>query len=477
MNEEKNNTYDVIVIGAGSGGLNVASFCARIGLKTMIVDKSEDHIGGDCLNTGCVPSKTLIAIARSVSKGARNASFGLTSQGTLTIQAVTAKIREAQSSIRERENKEYLEKVKNIDVKVGSASFTGRSSISVSGEVFYAKRFVLATGSGPRKLALPNDGSIRMFTNESIFDIEYLPTHFIFIGGGPISCELGQAFSQLGSKVTILQEGDSVLAKEEPWVRAKLTKHLRDDGVNVFTNVKLHEVKEGQVVFDVGGEKKTIRGDALFIGVGRELITDGLGLSQAGVQLRERGGVAVDKYLRTTNKSIFVVGDIAGNYQFTHAAEEHAKVVIHNMLSPFKKKWRGDNFAWVTYTSPQVATFGVTEKEALSNGCRVIKKEYSHNDRAIIDEDREGEIRVYIDEAGHVHGGTVVANNAESVAQLFVTAMTKRLTIKDLFEQVYPYPGSMRIVRDLAGEVLGEGLTEKVKKMLRALFAFTSRIS
>lgn len=473
----KNNIqrYDIIVIGAGSGGLNVASFFARIKLTVLLIDKSDNRIGGDCLNTGCVPSKALIHVANQVHESQNaNRFFMQELQSQVDIKRIMAHIRAKQDFIRQNENPEYL-KNKGITYKSGIATFINKNTISLDGVEYTAKKFILATGSRPREFNSPNDNSIPLYTNESIFSINFLPKQFVFIGGGPINCEPGQAFARLGSTVTVLNAGSRILEKETENTSSIVAKEFEKENITIINSVTVKEIQNKKIVYAVSGEttERSVEADAVFIGIGRVLNIEGLGLEKAGIAINEnKTKLVVDEYLRTTNKNIFVVGDVAGNYQFTHAAEMHAQTVITNILSPKKKKYNSKHIAWVTYTTPEVATWGITYDEAKKRGSQIIEKDFRNEDRAIVDENQVGNLTLYLDTKDQIIGGTMVAHNAGELAQELILAMSAKLPVRELFKKVYPYPTASRINKQIIAEYMARKLNNTNSTILRILFKY-----
>jgi len=466
-------THDIIVIGAGSGGLNIAGFFARLSLRVLLIDKSDGNIGGDCLNTGCIPSKALIHVANQIYDGKlANRFFTEERTHTVDIQKVIEYIKSKQEVIREHENPEYL-KSKGIEYVSGEAKFLNKNTVSVNGNNFSAKNIVLATGSRPRGLSVENDVSVPLFTNENIFGINFLPATFVFIGGGPISCELGQAFSRLGSRVIILNSGSRILEKEIMNASLTLEEQFTKEGITVINGAMIEKISERKIHYKIYGNKETfaVDADAVFLGIGRMLNIENLDLENAGIKTDEKKTrLIVDDYLRTTAKNISTVGDVAGNFQFTHAAEMHAKVVIENILSPFKKKFDAKNIAWTTYTSPEIATFGMNEKEALLSGYQILNKNFSREDRAVVDENEDGSLQIYVDDKGMIQGGTMVANNAGEMVQELILASASGLPLSSLFNKVYPYPSGSRINRQMAAEFEARKLSTFTTRVLKFFY-------
>jgi len=469
----ENKTFDIIVIGAGSGGLNIAVFANRIGLSTLLVDKSDKNIGGDCLNFGCVPSKALIHVARTAHAGRNLEKFGLKTTGTIDIHAVMAYVKSKQDIIREHENADWFRK-SGISVALGEAKFIGQNKVVVGHTAYEGKRIVLATGSRPRTILLPGIEHVQIFNNESIFDINFLPKNLVIIGGGPIGIEIGQAFQRLGSQVSILERGEKFLPKEDKDITDILYKRLASEGLNVLFHAQAKNMREsGELVVEVLGREQLLPVDALFVGIGRQLNIEGLDLDKANIELEENGQkLKVDHYLRTTNKNVFVCGDVAGQYQFTHAAELHAGIIIRNWFSPFKKKLVNDNLSWVTYTDPEIATFGISTEE-LKKRCvlyETISENFTHDDRAITDDYRDGLLKLHISKKGKILGGTMIAPHAGELIQELILAQTHSMSLADIFTKIYPYPTAARINKHAAQNYQGRKLNEFSKKLLRMLF-------
>ncbi|PJE75767.1 mercuric reductase [Candidatus Uhrbacteria bacterium CG10_big_fil_rev_8_21_14_0_10_48_11] len=468
-----NKTFDIIVIGAGSGGLNIAVFANRIGLSTLLIDKSDKNIGGDCLNFGCVPSKALIHVARAARAGRNLEKFGLKSTGVVDIRSVMAYVKSRQDIIREHENANWFRK-SGMSVILGEAKFVSQNRVSVGDVVYEGKHIVLATGSRPRAISLPGIEHARVFNNESIFDIDFLPKNLVIIGGGPIGIELGQAFQRLGSQVTILERGEKFLPKEDKDITDILYKRMVSEGINVLFHAQAKNIREnGKLAVDILGREQLLPLDALFVGIGRQLNIEGLDLDKANIELEESGQkLKVDRYLRTTNKNIVVCGDVAGQYQFTHAAELHAGVIIRNWFSPFKKKLSNDNLSWVTYTDPEIATFGISADELKKRGIfyETIAESFSHDDRAITDDYRDGLLKINISKKGKILGGTMIAPHAGELVQELIFAQTHDMSLSDIFAKIYPYPTAARINKRTAQNYQGRKLDPRSKKLLHMLF-------
>lgn len=469
--------YDIIVIGCGSAGLSVGLFMNKAGFKVLLVDKTDHHIGGDCLNDGCIPSKALIHIARLTHNVKQAEKLGFKVIGQLDIKIATDYVYNTQSIVREHENAEYFRN-QGIDVALGEAQFAGNRAIEVNNKSYTAKKIVIATGSKPRKLTVPGIERVKYYDNESIFDVDALPQKLLVVGGGPIGIELGQAFSRLGSKVSIVHQGDAILEHDDKSVTSILQQQLEKEGIEFFLEADVDSFPSAReaLIKMKNGEIRNVILDAVFVAVGRELNTGGLQLHKARIKV-QNGKIITDPYLRTTNKDVFVCGDVAGSLQFSHAAEQQARILLNNFFSPIKKKLNNDHMSWVTFTDPEIATFGLQAKQLKDKGIKYRKLDtgFDSDDRAITDGHRYGKLILYISQGNFLHkekilGGTMIAPGAGELVQELILANTAKLPVKAIFEKIYPYPVASRINQKAIVNYKEEALTEQLKKLLR--FAF-----
>ncbi|MGS0748776.1 dihydrolipoyl dehydrogenase family protein [Halpernia sp. GG3] len=473
--------YDVIVIGAGSGGLTVGLFMAKTGFKVLMVSKSDQDIGGDCLNDGCVPSKALIHVAK-IAHNAREASnFGLEVSGKINIKKATDYIFQRQEIIRKHENAEWLREQK-VDVALGEARFSGKNEVEVAGKKFSAKKIVIATGSSPKKLKVSGVEKIEYYDNESIFNIEELPENLLVIGGGPIGIEISQAMSRLGSKVTVIQHGDSILENDNKDLTEILKIQLEKEGIDFIMNAKVEEfITANTALLKVNkSESKEVDFDGVFVAVGRELNLESLNLKSAGIEVRDNK-IVKDQYLRTTNKNVYLCGDIAGDLMFSHAAEFHGRILLNNFFSPLKKKFDNKNMSWVTFTEPQLATFGFNEKQLKEKGLSYSKlqQDFKDDDRAVVGNYQYSKLVLYISKGGlftkeKILGGSMVAPNAGDLIQELILANTSNLSINSIFNKIYPYPVASRINQQIITNYKEKSLTETVNKLLQTAFKIFS---
>ncbi|NCO11341.1 FAD-dependent oxidoreductase [Candidatus Pacearchaeota archaeon] len=466
--------HNIIIVGAGSGGLNIAGFMNKAGFKVLLIDKSDKNIGGDCLNFGCVPSKALIHIARIIHNAKLSEEFGFSINGKLNMKKVIEYVKNKQRIIREHENASWFRKL-GIDVELGEAEFVSKKEIKVNGKTYEGEKIVIATGSRPLMPLIKGIEKIKkIYTNETIFDLNYLPKKLAVIGAGPIGLELGQAFSRLGSDVTIIQRGSHFLPKEIPEISEILYKQLIEEGMKIHfdcepisflsQNSLEAKTKSGKIV--------NIAFDAVLLAVGRELNIP-KGLKKAGVELTEdKRKINVNEYLQTANKNIYLCGDVAGGYQFTHAAELHASVILNNFFSPFKKKLSYDNFSWVTYTDPEIATFGLSEEELRKRDAKYKKliQEFGDVDRGIVN-NAKGKLIIYVSKNKRILGGTLISPNAGEIFQELSLAMSSKLKIKNIFGKIYPYPTASRINKKAITRLYADKLTGFSKKLLKLIYS------
>lgn len=475
MKTKTNRNYDLIVIGAGAGGLNVAGFMNQAGFRVLLVDKSDHSIGGDCLNSGCVPSKSLIHVARLFHSGRAASKFGPTFSGLANLSLVRDYVYGRQDQIRRHENATWF-KEQGIEVVLGTAKFVDRHTIEVEGVSYQGQNFVIATGSYPRLLNIPGSDKIKFLTNENVFNLSELPAKLLVIGGGPIGLELGQAFQFLGSQVTIIQREKQLLPKEDPEIASILEQQLRSDGLRFYLGWEPSEFLSSSKVKikDQSGQEEELSFDKALVAIGRIPNTKSLNLEAAGVTTGAKGEIVVNDHLRTTNRRIYALGDVIGGLLFTHAAELQAAVLLRNFFSPFKKKLNFDHFSWVTYTSPEIATFGLSlsELQRRQISFETLVNDFSDDDRAIINKSSgQSKLKLYVS-AGRIVGGTMVAPNAGELVQELLLANSSNLPISAIWNKVYPYPAASRINKSALKPLFIRRLTPWVKEVMHWLYWF-----
>ncbi len=470
--KKEENEFDIAVVGAGAGGLNIASFMAKAGFKTLLVDKKEESIGGDCLNFGCVPSKALIHIAYLAKKAKESEQFGFEVSKNIDIKKVKEYIRKKQDIIRKHENKKYLESL-GIEVALGGAEFVSKNEIKVKDKIYKARKIVLATGSRPKKLEIEGSNRVKIWTNENIFNIDKLPKKLLVVGAGPVGMEIAQAFLRLGSCVCVLQNSDRILPKEDKDISDILLQSLKKEGMKFYLNSspKKFISKNELLIEDKNKNEIILDFDAVFVAVGREINTEGLNLQKAGI-LMDGKKIKVDKYLRTTNKNVYLCGDVAGKHQFTHAAELHASLILKNFFLPFKKKLNTENLSWVIFTDPQIATFGMQQEQLKEKNIKhiVLEADFSSDDKAIVDDAQIGKVKLFVTKKGKILGGSCIAQNAGEIFQELILAKDSKLKLKNIFNKIYPYPTATRINKKVASLFFAKKLTKTNKKILKILY-------
>lgn len=463
---------DICVIGAGSAGLSVAAGAAQLGRKVALVEKGE--MGGDCLNYGCVPSKALIAAAARAAAIKDGARFGVHGEGRVDFSAVIDHVRGVIAAIEPNDSQRRFEGL-GVTVIRAPGSFTGPRTL-VAGDVeIDAKHFVVATGSSPVVPDIAGLSAVPYFTNETIFDNRTLPEHLIIVGGGPIGCELAQAFARLGSKVSVIEK-TSILNREDPDTVDILRKRFREEGVALFEGAEVKRIggDAGRIEVHLDGAAAPVRGSHLLVAIGRRVNVDGLGLNKAGVSANAKG-VEVDARLRTSNKRIYAIGDVAGGKQFTHVAGDHASTVIRNILFKMPSKRRDDLAPRVTYTSPEVASLGMLPDAALKEvaGARFARWNLAENDRAHAERSTDGFIKVATDRKGRILGVTVVAENAGDLIHPWALAYANGLPIRAFTNYIAPYPTLGEISKRAAGAWYTPTLfSDRTRALVRLLGLF-----
>ena len=467
---------DICVIGGGSGGLSVAAAAAAFGVPVVLVENHK--MGGDCLNTGCVPSKALLAAAKRVHTMKSSAPFGVSAASVaVDFAKVRAHVQRAIAAIAPIDS---AERFTGLGVRVikGHAAFKDKRTVAVADKFeISARRFVIAAGSTPAVPPIPGLDQGPYLTNDSIFDLDALPAHLIVIGGGPIGVELAQAFRRLGSAVTVC-EAARPLAKDDPECATIVLDQLERDGVVLRSPVNVMSVAHGAgkvtLTLDGANGEEKIDGTHLLVAAGRKPTVDGLGLEAAGIRY-EKFGIIVDKKLKTSNRRVYAIGDCAaGQLQFTHAANYHAGLVIRNALFRLPVKVNNDVIPWVTYTEPELAQTGLSEAEARKRGTkiRVLRWPYHDNDRAQAERTTHGHIKVVTTAKGAILGVTIVGAQAGDLIATWTLAIAQKLNIRAMTSIVLPYPTLSEIGKRAAIDYFTPSLT---KPIVRRIIAWLRR--
>jgi len=421
--------WDLLVVGGGTAGLVGARTAASFGASVLLVER--DRTGGDCLHTGCVPSKALLAAAAAAADARAASRLGVRVAGVeVDFAAVMAHVKGAIATIEPVDSADALRDA-GVSVRHASARFTGPTTADVGGEPVGFRQALIATGSDPLLPPIPGLADAGALTSDTVWDLAELPGRLVVLGGGSIGCELGQAFARLGSEVTVVEAAPRLLTGEDPDAAALVAAALRRDGAVVRTGAPVVAADRGGVVLD-GGER--IDADALLVALGRVPDTRGLGLDAAGVALDERGYVRVDAALRTANPRVWAAGDVTGHPQFTHLAGVHGSTAAANAVLGLRRRAELAAVPRVTYTSPEVAAVGARTGHAV----RTVA--HTDIDRAVAEDRTDGFTRLVLDRRGRVRGATVVGPRAgEALAELTL-AVAKGLRARDLAGVVHPYP-------------------------------------
>ncbi len=446
VNPEPAGRYNLVVIGGGTAGLVAALGTAGLGARVAIAERH--LLGGDCLNYGCVPSKSLIRASQAFFDVARAGEYGIDVPPGVAVDfpAVMERMRRLRSSISEHDSAERL-KASGVDVFIGQAKFTGRDTVEIDGKDLKFQRALIATGARAKAPMIPGLDEAGFLTNESLFSLTELPKRLAVIGAGPIGCEMAQSFQRFGSRVTLLEKSGHILPREETEAGERLLKAFHRDGMDVRLDVDVVEVlvRDGEKVihFIRNGEKEEIAVDAILVGVGRSPNVEGLGLEEAGVQYDMESGIMVDDRLRTTNSKIYAAGDICSRYKFTHSADAMARIVIRNAFFGGRARVSALTIPWCTYTEPEIAHVGVTEDEIEKKKISVetYHQELSGVDRAILDGEDEGYVKIYTKRGtDKILGATIVAAHAGDLISEITLAMVGGLGLKTISGTIHPYP-------------------------------------
>jgi pyruvate/2-oxoglutarate dehydrogenase complex dihydrolipoamide dehydrogenase (E3) component len=433
---------DICVIGAGSGGLSVAAGVAAFGASVVLIENG--RMGGDCLNYGCVPSKALIAAAKRAHDMRTAGSFGIDAEPKIDFRRVHQHIRGVIAAIAPNDSAERFTGL-GVRVIAGTGRFVGKLTVAVDGDFeIKARRFVIASGSSPAVPPIPGLVETPHLTNETIFDLTELPSHLVVIGGGPIGLELAQAFRRLGAAVTVV-EALRPLPKDDPECSGLVVDTLAREGVAIRTGATVRSVRRAadkiEVVITASGEEDTIAASHLLVATGRVPNLATLDLKAARIE-HGPNGIVVDRRLRTSNRNVYAIGDVAGGPMFTHVANYHAGLVIRDALFGLPARVKYDEVPRVTYTDPELAHVGMTDEEASKKGykIRVLRWPYHENDRAQAERATRGHVKVVTGKTGRILGVTMVGAQAGELIAPWTLAISRGLNIAAMAQIVAPYP-------------------------------------
>ncbi len=472
--------YNQVAIGAGAAGLVTTYIAAAVGAKSALIEKHK--MGGDCLNTGCVPSKAIIKSAK-INHQIKNAQkYGINVDSTkVDFKAVMQRVH---SVIKDIEPHDSVERYTNLGVECisGEAKILSPWEVEVNGKILTTKNITIATGARPFVPPIPGIKDIDLATSDTLWEITELPKSLLVVGGGPIGSELAQAFSRLGSEVTQVERNDRIMAREDESISEVIQSSFKEEGINLLLKsdlVKFEKINNENVAFiKSGNETKEISFDLCIMAIGRKANTTGFGLEELGVELNPSGTVKVDPYLRTTKyKNIYACGDVAGPFQFTHTAAHQAwYVAVNSLFKPFyKKKANYDVVPRVTFTDPEVASVGLSEVEAKNSNTKYLKTVYPLDDldRAIAESETKGFVQVLTKPGtDKILGATIVGSHAGDMLLEFTSAMKNGFGLNGIMGTIHPYPTLGEGNKYAAGFWKNATKPEKIIAWLKKFHAF-----
>jgi len=479
VNPEPAKRYNLVVIGAGTAGLVTAAGAAGLGAKVALVER---HLmGGDCLNYGCVPSKALIRSSRVSAeiRTAKNYGIEVPEGASPNFPAVMERLRKTRAGISHHDSAQRFKEL-GVDVFLGHARLTGPTSLEVGGKILHFKKAVIATGARAVHLPIKGLGEAGFLTNETVFSLTERPSRLAVIGGGPIGCEMAQAFHRLGSQVVLFHNNDHILDREDSAAAEIIQNRFVREGIRLILNSDLKEVEtvdgEKVVRFEVDGVRDSIAVNEILVGVGRAPNVEDLDLKAAGVQYDTRRGVFVDDHLRTTNPAIFAAGDICMNYKFTHTADAAARIVIQNALFKGSKKLSSLTIPWCTYTDPEIAHVGMYERDAAKKGIAVdtYVRSLAEVDRAMLDGEDEGFVKIHVKKGtDKILGATIVAAHAGEMISELTLALVGKVGLGTLSGVIHPYPTQAEAIKQAADAFNRTRLTPLVKTLFTKWLSWT----
>ncbi len=458
---------DLLVIGAGSGGLSVAAGAVQVGASVILLEGHK--MGGDCLNYGCVPSKALIASGKAAHAQAHASVYGVADViPQVDYAAAKDHVADVIATIAPVDSAERYERL-GVQVIREYGAFISPTEIKAGDTIITARRIVIATGSSPLVPPIPGLETVPYETNETLFDLRERPEHLLIVGGGPIGMEMAQTHQRLGSKVTVI-EGMKALSQDDPETAAIVLDRLRAEGIEIAENAMASEIRGEQGAVEVETKDgRVFKGTHLLMAVGRKANVDRLNLETAGIETTRRG-IKVDAGLRTTNRKVYAIGDVAGGLQFTHMAGYHAGLIIRSAMFGLPARQSTAHIPWATYTEPELAQVGLTEEQAHKKhgtNLEVVRFEYHHNDRAIVERKTGGLIKVMV-VRGRPVGVSIGGAQAGELINLWALVITNKLKMKHVASMVAPYPTIGEINKRAAGAYFSPRLFDSpwVKRMV-----------
>jgi len=479
VNPDPKGRYNLVVVGAGTAGLVTAAGAAGLGAKVALIERY--LMGGDCLNVGCVPSKAFIRSSRSAAEIRKAAAYGVKvpKGAEVDFPAVMERMRRLRARISHHDSAERFKSL-GVDVYLGHARFIGPDAVEVAGKILRFKKAVIATGARAAQPVIRGLAEAGFLTNETVFSLTERPGRLAIIGGGPIGCELAQAFQRLGSQVGLFHKNDHLLDREDADAAEIVQSRFLKEGIHLILKADLIEVErrngEKVIHFKTDGREDSIAVDEILVGAGRAPNVENLGLEAAGVQYDTRKGVFVDDHLKSTNRNIFAIGDVSMSYKFTHAADAAARIVIQNALFKGSKKLSALTIPWCTYTDPEIAHVGMYARDAEKKGIAVdtYVRSLSEVDRALLDGEDEGFVKIHVAKgADRILGATVVAAHAGEMISEITLAMVGKLGLGAISRVIHPYPTQAEAIKHAADACYRTKLTPFLKTLFSKWLAWT----
>jgi pyruvate/2-oxoglutarate dehydrogenase complex dihydrolipoamide dehydrogenase (E3) component len=479
VNPKPTGRYNLVVIGAGTAGLVTAAGAAGLGAKVALIEK--DYFGGDCLNFGCIPSKTLIRSARAAADVRDAARFGIKVPpgAEVDFAAVMERVRRLRAEISRHDSAQRMREL-GIDVFIGPAQFLNSETVEVAERRLEFKRAVIATGARAALPEIEGIGVSGFLTNESVFNLTQLPRRLAVIGGGPIGCELAQAFQRLGAQVSLVHQHAHLLDREDLEAAEIVQRRFLAEGMRLELNCRcLRVVRTAAGKFieiESGGVRQSITVDEILTGTGRLPNVDGLNLEGVGVEFDRREGVLINDRLQTSNPNIYAAGDVCLKWKFTHTADATARIVIQNTLFHGRKKLSALTVPWCTYTDPEIAHVGLRESEAAGRGIALDSFATSMDrvDRAITDGETEGFAKIHVEKGtDRILGGTIVSRHAGELISELSLAMTAGVGLGKLAAVFHPYPTQAEAIKKTADAYNRTRLTPAVKSLFAKWLEWT----
>lgn len=478
--------FDAVVIGGGSAGLTASGIAANFGAKTMMIEK--DRLGGDCTWTGCVPSKALLKAGKVAQQIRKAGKYGLIdSEPEIDFKRVIEHVHEIRREIYEDADAPENFEAMGIEVVKGEARFTDPHTLEIDlpggeGSTVTSRYFFICTGASAFVPPVKGIESVDYLTNESFFEIEQLPEELVIVGAGPIGCEMAQAMKRLGSKVSVVDMAERIMAKDDPELAEMLLTRLKDEGIHFVLGASIQNVHSDSglitLELEAGGASRTLGGTDLLMATGRRANVEGLNPDAAGVSWSPKG-IQVNAKCRTNVSHIYACGDVTGDYQLTHMSEHTAKVAVTNALLKYPMKTDAAHLPWCTYTDPELGHVGATEEQLKESGksYEVYRFPYSKIDRAIAESEGEGLIKIFAKKwSGKILGATAVGTNAGEIISEYALAMRNGISLRSMADTIHPYPTYGLGARRAADQWYIRNQSEWQVRLIKKLFGYRGEV-